>query len=72
MNDKTILKERILQKVVLNVPKKSIIFITDKGMTEACDNDKWYQSPHILFGIFEHVKPVWNADGSIKGAWIYV
>lgn len=64
MNPAQILEERILHK--------PIVFVTDKSMTEACDNDKWYQSPHILFGIFEHVKPVWNADGSIRGAWIYV
>lgn len=67
-----ILEERILHRVVLNVPKKPIVFVTDKGMTEACSNDKWYQNPHILYGMFEHVKPVWNADGTIRGAWIYV
>jgi len=71
MNDKTILEERILHKAVLNVPKKPIVFVTDKGMSEACDNDRWYQSP-VIYCLFEHVKPVWNADGSIRGAWIYV
>jgi len=40
MNDKTILEERILHKAVLNVPKKPIVFVTDKGMSEACDNDR--------------------------------
>ena len=71
MNDKTILEERILHKAVLNVPKKPIVFVTDKGMKEACDNDRWYQSAHILYSLFQKVKPVWNADGSVRGAWIY-
>lgn len=71
MNDKTILEERILHKAVLNVPKKPIVFVTDKGMTEVCDNDAWHKNPYILYSLFDKVQVVWNADGSVRGAWIY-
>ena len=47
-SERIMLQERILHRAVLNVPKKPIVFVTDKGMSE------------------------WNADGSIRGAWIYV
>ena len=69
-SERILLEERILHKAVLNVPKKPIVFVTDKGMAGACENDSWYQNAYVM-SLFEHIKVVWNTDGSVRGAWIY-
>ncbi len=69
-SERILLEERILHKAVLNVPKKPIVFVTDKSMAEACDNDSWYQSAYVM-SLFEKVRTVYNTDGSVRGAWIY-